>query len=160
MAKPEKLVKLVKRIPGATWTYHAVPYAFRRLFFLLRRGNRYVHRVYNPVMIDVLDKTGCRSHISDHLSSIFYFALDVKPGLMVELGTNEGESTRALLAAASTTGSTLLSVDNSLLITPIAMGWQSSRNMRLIGTGFDACSLSELKSECLREVSINLHRCN
>jgi len=52
-----------------------------------------------------------RTDISDHLSAIFYFAIDAAPTLIVELGTRGGESTRALLAAAFNTQSTLLSID-------------------------------------------------
>jgi predicted O-methyltransferase YrrM len=77
----------------------------------LQGRTRYGHMFYNPVLIDALGKAGHRSHISDHLSSIFFFALDAKPRLMVELGTGGGESTRVLLAAASIAKSTLLSID-------------------------------------------------
>jgi cephalosporin hydroxylase len=77
----------------------------------LQGGTHYGYTFYNLPLIDALGKVKHRSHISDHLGSIFFFALDARPKLMVELGTGVGESTRALLAAASITKATLLSVD-------------------------------------------------
>ncbi len=56
-------------------------------------------------------KRAGRSDISDHLGVLFYFATIAAPRLIVELGTRGGESTRALLAAASETNSILLSID-------------------------------------------------
>ncbi len=111
MKKNQQLVDLIKRIPGAVRTYHTLKYTFQRFLFPLQGGTHYRHLFYNPVLIDILGKAGYRSHISDHLSSIFFFALDAKPKLMVELGTGVGESTRVLLAVASIAESTLLSID-------------------------------------------------
>jgi hypothetical protein len=83
----------------------------RRFLFALRGGTRYREAYCNAVLAKALEGFQERSDISDHLGSIFFFALDANPKLMVELGTRGGESTRALLAAASLTGAVLLSVD-------------------------------------------------
>jgi predicted O-methyltransferase YrrM len=107
----QKLIDPIIRIPGAVKTYYTVTHVFRKMLFRLQGGTRYGHMFYHPVLMEVLGKAGRRSHISDHLTSIFFFALDAKARLMVELGTGAGESTRVLLAAASITGSTLLSID-------------------------------------------------
>jgi hypothetical protein len=111
MTMYEHLRNFIKRIPGATITYGAVICRFRKLLFWLRGGTRYRYAFYTSSLIDALGKTKRQSHISDHLSSLFFFALDARPKLMVELGTDVGESTRVLLAAASITKSTLLSID-------------------------------------------------
>lgn len=54
-----------------------------------------------------------RSDISDHLLTLYAEALEVKPRVIVELGTREGESTRALLRVAEHCLGTLVSVDTS-----------------------------------------------
>ena len=51
------------------------------------------------------------SDISDHLSNIFYHAMESTPRLIVELGVRGGQSTLALLAAAQLCGAKMLSVD-------------------------------------------------
>ncbi len=82
-----------------------------QFLFWLRGGGRYGQEFYNPVLLKAIGGIPRRSHISDHLSTIFFFAVDARPELMVELGTRSGESTRVLLAAASITQSKLLSID-------------------------------------------------
>jgi hypothetical protein len=49
--------------------------------------------------------------IGDHLIALFSEAMAAGPGLIVELGTRGGESTRVFLAAAGHTGAHLLCVD-------------------------------------------------
>jgi predicted O-methyltransferase YrrM len=76
------------------------------------KGGRFFRWSYpNPSLSEALRDPHKRSDISDHLSSIFFFALDAPAGLFVELGTRGGESTRALLAAAKLRSGRLLSVD-------------------------------------------------
>ncbi|HEX4342376.1 MAG TPA: class I SAM-dependent methyltransferase [Verrucomicrobiae bacterium] len=79
--------------------------------FRKRGGTRFKQDFHHPVL-----KEGLRGHtgptdISDHLSTLFFFTVDAKPKLIVELGTRGGESTRALLSAASVADATMLSVD-------------------------------------------------
>ncbi len=109
MTTHQHLRNFIKRIPGATRTHRAVIWRFRKLLFWLRGGTRYSHTFYNLPLIDAIGKARRQSHISDHLGTLFFFALDARPKLIVELGTDVGESTRVLLAAASITKSTLLS---------------------------------------------------
>ncbi len=90
---------------------HGVLSRIKRFLFRLRGGTRYDQALYNPVLINAIGGISPRSHISDHLSTLFFFAMDSRPKLMVELGTRSGDSTRTLLAAASITQSVLLSVD-------------------------------------------------
>jgi hypothetical protein len=84
---------------------------FKTLFFWLGRGAHYRQGFYHPLLVQAASRLPRHSHIADHLSTLFFFALDARPKLMVELGTGPGNSTRVLLAAASITNSTLLSVD-------------------------------------------------
>lgn len=114
----EQIGNLIKIIPGAKRTYRAayracssVKFSSRKVLFWLQGGTRYKHTFYNPSLTHTLNARPQHSDISDHLGSIFFFALDAKPKLMVELGTRGGESTRVLLAVASITKSTLLSID-------------------------------------------------
>jgi len=51
------------------------------------------------------------SDIHDHLGTLFYEAVSLRPRLIVELGTRGGISTRALLAAADIVDAQVLSVD-------------------------------------------------
>ena len=103
--------------------------AIRRLrmwLFRWRGGTRYVQTFPSPPLFQAVGKLG-RSHTSDHLGSLFFFAVDAQPRLMVELGTKGGESTRALLAAASITKAVLLSVDIrdcGQLALPFSEHWQ------------------------------------
>lgn len=79
--------------------------------FVLREGGRYRVSLPHPALVTALGEKRRRSHISDHLVTLFYCAIDAAPRLIVELGTGPGESTRVFLAAASITDSRLLSVD-------------------------------------------------
>jgi predicted O-methyltransferase YrrM len=51
------------------------------------------------------------SDIRDHLGTIFYESISSCPQLLVELGTRDGVSTRALLAAAEIANAHVLSID-------------------------------------------------
>jgi predicted O-methyltransferase YrrM len=73
---------------------------------------KYKHKFYNEPLADYLKEIPV-SDISEHLGLLFYFATDINPKLIVELGTGSGNSTRALLAAASISKAALLSIDNS-----------------------------------------------
>ena len=72
---------------------------------------RHGQQFYQPDLIKGLGNFQRQSDISDHLNTLFALAVDARPRLIVELGTRGGESTRALLSAASLTGATMLSVD-------------------------------------------------
>ena len=85
----------------------------RMLHFLLTGKTRYGQTFYTPQLVNAVGRTRAPSHISEHLGSLFFFTVDARPKLIVELGTNEGESTRVLLAAAAITDATVLSVDIS-----------------------------------------------
>lgn len=66
----------------------------------------------NPILAEALGRwSQAFSDIHDHLGTLFYEAVSVRPRLIVELGTRGGVSTRALLAAAEVTGAHVLSVD-------------------------------------------------
>lgn len=54
-----------------------------------------------------------RSHLSDHLVTLFTEAVSLQPRLIVELGVGEGESTFVLERVARLCGSTLVSVDKA-----------------------------------------------
>jgi len=94
---------------GSKWNW--VKSKAAREVFRLRGGGRYQHQTYHPALQKALAGERERSDIYDHLGQIFALAVEAGPGLMVELGTRGGESTRALLAAVSVNQSTLLSVD-------------------------------------------------
>jgi cephalosporin hydroxylase len=79
--------------------------------FRRRGGTRFTQGFHHPVLIEGLRGHQAASDISDHLSTLFFFAVDTKPRLIVELGTRGGESTRVLLSAAAVAGATMLSVD-------------------------------------------------
>lgn len=105
---------IAKKIPGARAVYSAylaVEGTFRKVRFSIEGGTRYRHKYVNTILAEALGRSDQRSDISDHLGTIFYTAIDAAPRLIVELGTRGGDSTRALLAAAAVTQSTLLSID-------------------------------------------------
>jgi hypothetical protein len=52
-----------------------------------------------------------RTDISDHLLTLYAEAVEMRPKVIVELGTRGGESTRVLLKAAERCSGTLVSVD-------------------------------------------------
>jgi hypothetical protein len=83
----------------------------RKAKFKASGQGRFKSRLYHPLLKDALAGSRLRSDISDHLSTIFFFAIEARPNLIVELGTRGGESTRALLAAAKACGSRMLSID-------------------------------------------------
>ncbi len=83
----------------------------RMIGFRLRGKTRYVQAFHAPPLVEAVGTTRPPSHICDHLGTMFFFTLDARPRLIVELGTNQGESTRAFLAAAAMTDATVLSID-------------------------------------------------
>jgi predicted O-methyltransferase YrrM len=112
--RQEQIKTIVKRFPGTTKAYSAltaVTNGFRALCFRIQGRTHYRHTHPNAILAQALAGETEPSDISDHLGVIFCFAINATPTIMVELGTRGGESTRALLAAASITKSTLLSVD-------------------------------------------------
>lgn len=111
MVIPEWLKGLIQRRAGPIETSRVLGRVLRAMLFVPLGGSRYSQSVCSPAMVEALGQTRRRSHISDHLGTLFFFAVDARPRLMVELGTNTGESTCALLAAASVTDATLLSID-------------------------------------------------
>ncbi len=85
--------------------------AIRKFRFRVRGGSRYSQVFCNEPLLAALADCKQQSDISEHLSTIFYHALEVSPRLIVELGTRGGESTRVLLAVAAISDSRVLSVD-------------------------------------------------
>jgi cephalosporin hydroxylase len=83
----------------------------RKAAFRAGGGRRYRQRYYSPEVAACL--AGYREHsdISDHLGTLFSETVATRPRLVVELGTRGGESTRVLIAAASVSGASVLSVD-------------------------------------------------
>ena len=109
--------------------------------FRLWGGTRYGQTFCSPPLIKGVGGARPPSPISDHLGSLFFFALDASPRLMVELGTGGGESTRVFLAAASVAGADLLSVDlknRGQLDLPFKERWQfvQSDDVEFGKTGF------------------------
>jgi hypothetical protein len=64
-----------------------------------------------PEVRQILERASQPTDFSDHLLTLFHEAMEVKPGLIVELGTRGGESTFVLERVAALCGSTLVSVD-------------------------------------------------
>ncbi len=83
----------------------------RKLHFYLRGGTRYTQVYYSQPLITALENCSRRSDISEHLSNIFYHALEASPRFIVELGTRGGESTRILLTVVAVTNGRVLSID-------------------------------------------------
>lgn len=79
--------------------------------FLLGRRNRFEPCIVNAVLAKALEGHSSKADIYDHLNVIFFFAVEKKNSLMVELGTRGGHSTCSLLAAASINDARLLSID-------------------------------------------------
>ena len=107
--------------------YFAVRHFFQKMISRIKGQTFYGHKYFNTILSQALEGLNQQSDISDHLGAIFYFTMDAAPGLIVELGTREGESTRALLAAAFITNSTLLSIDVddcSQISVPFCEHWQ------------------------------------
>jgi cephalosporin hydroxylase len=66
----------------------------------------------NPVLAEALGRAvAASSDIHDHLATIFAEAVAARPRLIVELGTRDGRSTCALLAAAEISNAHVLSID-------------------------------------------------
>lgn len=69
------------------------------------------------------------SDISDHMLSMFYEAMEIKPRLIVELGTRSGHSTFVLERVAALCGSGLVSVDlNDCSLASKYAGWRFVRS--------------------------------
>lgn len=98
---------IVKAYPA----YHLFKVFYRQLEFRITRRDSYPQRFYCAELLNSLAGYQPKSDISDHLSTIFYHAMEVKPHLIVELGTGTGESSRALLAAAVLNNGRVLSID-------------------------------------------------
>ncbi len=76
--------------------------------------NDFVSIFYDKWLIESMGSNSpSSSAIGDHICTIFADAIIQKPSLIVELGTRGGESTRALLSAASYSKATVLSIDLS-----------------------------------------------
>ena len=101
----------IKKIPGTLRLYNFVNHVIRALIFYLKGRGKFSFRYYDNAFSEALGDPKRRSDISDHLGILFFTAVNSNSKLMVELGTRGGESTRALLAAASLTDSVLLSID-------------------------------------------------
>jgi cephalosporin hydroxylase len=67
--------------------------------------------IYEVFMEEIKQRATNPSDISDHLLTIYFEALSLKPQLIVELGVRFGESTFVLERVARTVGSKLISVD-------------------------------------------------
>jgi predicted O-methyltransferase YrrM len=110
MERQQRWKEVIKGIPG-----FAIVHSIRRILktarFHFRGGRFYRQAQYSDALSSALHATNRKSDIFEHLNAIFYFAVDASPKLTVELGTRGGESTRALLAAASLTDSVVLSID-------------------------------------------------
>ena len=66
----------------------------------------------HPILAEALGRwSSASSDVHDHLGTIFGEAVATRPRLIVELGTRDGISTRALLAAAEVCDGHVLSVD-------------------------------------------------
>lgn len=107
---PEWMKEIVQRRDAAR-TAQILSRVAKTTLHMRLGGGRYHQAVYHPTLVEALGTRPRPHHISDHLGTLFFFALDARPRLMVELGTRAGESTRTLLAAAALTGATLLSID-------------------------------------------------
>jgi len=95
------------KVPGLSRLARRIKeFRFRR-----QGGTRFSQDFHHPVLVEGLRGHQAASDISDHLSTLFFFAVAAKPRLIVELGTRGGESTRVLLSAAAVAGATMLSVD-------------------------------------------------
>jgi predicted O-methyltransferase YrrM len=113
-----RLKALARKAPMYPEVRHAVHDAIQsikdqavKLAFRLAGGTRFSHKFYNQHLAAALPEALPESDISDHLGPLFFFAMQAKPKLMVELGTRGGESTRSLLAAAFLSKAVLLSID-------------------------------------------------
>jgi hypothetical protein len=80
---------------------------------IVPRIMRFLSPISRPTRINGLFEELPPSDITDHLPTLFCEVLKVAPSLVVELGTRGGESTKALLRAASIAGANMLSVDLS-----------------------------------------------
>ncbi len=121
---PLKAARLIRRLAPARW-YATTP---------------------SPVLAEALGGWAtAASDIHDHLGTLFYETVSVRPRLIVELGTRGGVSTRALLAAAEAVDAQVLSVDiedcSSIELPPRLRGrWSFVRgdDVAFAGDGFEA----------------------
>lgn len=84
---------------------------FRIISFIIAGKNKYEHKFYSTHLLNGLNNLEQQYAISDHLGKIFFFAMQAKPKLIVELGTRGGDSTKSLLTAAYLNNAILLSID-------------------------------------------------
>jgi predicted O-methyltransferase YrrM len=102
------MIKSIKDIPaGAKGLLRRA----RAPLYRLSGGLRYSQRYYHERLKTCLAGSKVKSDISDHLGVLFSETVLTRPRLIVELGTRGGESTRALIAAASVNNAKMLSVD-------------------------------------------------
>ena len=84
---------MVKKILVALRIYPAIKSIRdqpRKFHFWIVGGTKYKHHFYNRSLSKARKGHLKKSDISDHLGSIFFFALGAKPKLIVELGTRVG----------------------------------------------------------------------
>ena len=84
---------------------------FREMRFRAAGGVRFQQKLQHLELQKSFSGGVVTSDISDHLSTLFFFAVGAQPRLIVELGTRGGESTRVFLAAAKMNDAKVLSVD-------------------------------------------------
>lgn len=99
----ERLHKISLAMSPARW--------FREMRFRAAGGVRFRQNLQHREMQKSFPDGAATSDISEHLNTLFFFAVDVRPRLIVELGTRGGESTRVFLAAAALNNAKVLSVD-------------------------------------------------
>ncbi len=107
----ERLKQFIKSRP---WLLSAITQglsAFQKTRYLLRGNRQFRQQFYAEPLKEGLQGYTEASDVSDHLSTLFFLTLIQQPRLIVELGTRGGESTRALLAAASIVKARMLSLD-------------------------------------------------
>jgi cephalosporin hydroxylase len=83
----------------------------REIRFRLSGGLRFQQRLQHPELVAAFKGKYSVNDISEHLNTLFFSTMAVRPRLIVELGTRGGESTRVFLAAAALNGAKVLSVD-------------------------------------------------
>lgn len=99
----QRLHKISLALSPARW--------LREIRFRAAGGVRFRQNLQHPELRKSFPGEVVTSDISEHLNTLFFFAVDARPQLIVELGTRGGESTRVFLAAAALNNAKVLSVD-------------------------------------------------
>ena len=81
------------------------------LMIASRPWSPYVRGRLDGDIVALMERERAFTDIADHLVAIYAEALEVHPGLIVELGTRGGESTAVFLRVADRCGSVVVSVD-------------------------------------------------